>query len=238
MPASIAQEQLWEATACAARALPFLNVLCPLRLTSVFDATILERSINEIVQRHEILRTTFAESRWSMHADYCAAAKRASGLRGSADFATLQEEKRRASICSRRSASFLRPCARSSVSSSSGALGETGAPPAHHHAKGIIVDGWSLGILVQELITLYDAFYVRDRVAAGTAPHSVRGLCALAAGLAVASGNRCAARLLAEQLRDPLPVIELATVPPRRTIDSFRTARREVTLPARLVGGR
>jgi acyl-CoA synthetase (AMP-forming)/AMP-acid ligase II len=58
VPASIAQERLWKLQRLL-RGMPFLNVFCPLRLTSAFDASILERSVNEIVRRHEILRTTF-----------------------------------------------------------------------------------------------------------------------------------------------------------------------------------
>ena len=37
-----------------------------------------------------------------------------------------------------------------------------------------------------------------------------------------------------EQLQDPLPVMKLATARPRRIIDDFRTARREVALPAKV----
>ena len=40
--------------------MPFFNILYALRLTSPCDVAVLERSINEIVRRHEILRTTFA----------------------------------------------------------------------------------------------------------------------------------------------------------------------------------
>ena len=58
-PASIAQERLWKLQQ-ALPDLPFFNILYALRLTSPFDAAVLERSINEIVRRHEILRTTFA----------------------------------------------------------------------------------------------------------------------------------------------------------------------------------
>jgi hypothetical protein len=39
---------------------PFFNILYSLRVTSAVDVAILERSLNEIVRRHEILRTTFA----------------------------------------------------------------------------------------------------------------------------------------------------------------------------------
>ena len=58
-PASIAQERLWELQH-ALPDLPFFNVLYALRVTSRCDVAVLERSINEIVRRHEILRTTFA----------------------------------------------------------------------------------------------------------------------------------------------------------------------------------
>ena len=39
--------------------LPVFNILYALRVTSPCDVAVLERSINEIVRRHEILRTTF-----------------------------------------------------------------------------------------------------------------------------------------------------------------------------------
>src|SRR5262245_42779623 len=58
-PASVAQERLWEFQH-ALPDLPFFNILYALRLTSSLDVAVLERSINEIVRRHEILRTTFA----------------------------------------------------------------------------------------------------------------------------------------------------------------------------------
>ena len=57
--ASIAQEHLWELHHALPN-LPFFNILYALRLTSPLDVALLERSINEIVRRHDILRTTFA----------------------------------------------------------------------------------------------------------------------------------------------------------------------------------
>ena len=58
VPASIAQERLWKLQRVLP-GMPLFNILYPLRLTSAFDAPALERSLNEIVRRHEILRTTF-----------------------------------------------------------------------------------------------------------------------------------------------------------------------------------
>jgi len=59
IPASIAQERL-SRLQWALPNIPFFNILYPLRVTSPIDAAVLERSLNEIVRRHEILRTTFA----------------------------------------------------------------------------------------------------------------------------------------------------------------------------------
>src|SRR5262249_59142175 len=58
-PASVAQERLWEFQH-ALPDLPFLNILYALRVTSSVEVAVLERSINDIVRRHDILRTTFA----------------------------------------------------------------------------------------------------------------------------------------------------------------------------------
>ena len=58
-PASIAQERLWKQQD-ALPDMPFFNILYALRLTSPCNVETLERSVNEIVRRHEILRTTFA----------------------------------------------------------------------------------------------------------------------------------------------------------------------------------
>src|SRR5262249_20897805 len=61
-PASAAQER-WCKLQHALPDLPIFNILYALRVAPAVDVTILERSINEIVCRHEILRTTFTASR-------------------------------------------------------------------------------------------------------------------------------------------------------------------------------
>ena len=59
LSASPAQERMWKLQHALA-GLPYFNTLYAIRLTSPVDVTILERSLNEIVRRHDILRTTFA----------------------------------------------------------------------------------------------------------------------------------------------------------------------------------
>jgi hypothetical protein len=59
LPLSVAQERLWQLN----QALPntaLFNILYAMRLTGALNVAALEQSCNEILRRHEILRTTFA----------------------------------------------------------------------------------------------------------------------------------------------------------------------------------
>ena len=98
----------------------------------------------------------------------------------------------------------------------------------------VICDGWSLGVLVDELAALYDAFSARKP--SPLAPLSIQYADFAHWQRHWRSHPDMVAQLAywREQLRDPLPVMKLATARPRRTIDGFRTARREVALPASL----
>ncbi|MGB7894080.1 MAG: condensation domain-containing protein, partial [Microcoleus sp.] len=58
-PPSFAQQRLWFLDQFAPEN-PFYNVVTALRLTGSLNLTALEQTFNEIVQRHETLRTTFA----------------------------------------------------------------------------------------------------------------------------------------------------------------------------------
>ena len=101
-----------------------------------------------------------------------------------------------------------------------------------HH---IISDGWSLGVLVQELAVLYDAF------AAGR-PSPLPALPIQYADFAYWQRQwRHNAVLVAqlaywtEQLRDPLPVLELPTDRPRGTALHVHTARQPLEIPNTLL---
>ena len=234
MPASIAQERLWKLQH-ALPDMPFFNVLYALRLTSSIDVAVLERSINEIVRRHEILRTTFAVVD-GRHVQVIA--PRLTVPLAFDDLRALpqsEEGDRRTPTHSRRS------CFIPSTSRKGPCFGlawcawpsrSTSCSSAMHQ---VVCDGWSLGVFVDELAALYDAFSARKAIAPGAALDSVRGLCSLAAALAVTSGHRCAARILARAASRSAARDEACHAPgPGRTIDDLRTARRAWTLPASL----
>jgi acyl-CoA synthetase (AMP-forming)/AMP-acid ligase II len=232
MPASIAQEHLWKLQGVL-RGMPFFNVFCPLRLTSAFDAALLERSINEIVQRHEILRTTFVEvdgkcvqviaPHLSVHLNFVDLTALSHSKKKSVGHQLIQEE------------------AFHSFDLAEGPLFRTRLVrlTKREHLllitmHGMIVDGWSLGVLVDEIFTLYDDFYTRS--ASSLAPLSFQYADFAHWQRRWQSHPDVAAQLAywREQLREPLPVISPVIAPPTQTLDRFQTARQEVMLPASL----
>lgn len=175
--------------------MPFFNVFCPLRLTSAFDAAILERSINEIVRRHDILRTTFAtvDNRCMQIIAPCLAVKLTFD-----DLSVLPASKRKTvgHLLLQEEALHSFDLSQGPLLDSSRALGGAGASPAHHDARDHrrrLVAWRSRGGTLRSIRCILG---LRSAIP-GTAVNSICGLCAVAEKLAVASGDRCAARVLA-----------------------------------------
>lgn len=232
VPASIAQERLWKLQH-ALPDIPFFNILYALRLTSPLDLAVLERSINEIVRRHEILRTTFAVNDGqcmqviapqlivplSFH-DLRALRRSKKETLG---HRLLQEEVFRSFDLEKG------PLIRARLVRL--AEQEYRLLVSVHQA---VCDGWSLGVFVEELVTLYDAFSARE--GSPLAPLSIQYADFAHWQRHWQSHPQIVAQLAywREQLRGPLPAMRLAKSGPKRTIDDLRTARRAWALPARL----
>ena len=232
VPASIAQERLWQLQR-ALRGMPFFNTLYTLRLTSPLDAAILERSVNEVVRRHEILRTTFAVA----DGQYMQLiAPQLTVKLSFEDLHTLPELKkdsigRRAieeevlhTFDLARGPLFRARLLRLAES-------EHLLLIAMHQT---ICDGWSAGVLADELTSLYDAFVARKT--SPLPPLSIQFADFADWQRHWQSHPEIVAQLKywREQLRDPLPVLQFATAGSKRTINALCTARRELALPARL----
>jgi acyl-CoA synthetase (AMP-forming)/AMP-acid ligase II len=232
VPASVVQEHIWKLQR-ALLGLPFFNILYALRVTSAVDVAVLARSINEIVRRHEILRTTFAVvdgRHMQVIAPQLTVALAFDDLSTApdADKATagklLFQEDALHTFDLARGPLFRARLVRL-------AEREHLLLITTHQTIG---DGWSFGVLIDELAALYDAF--SSGMASPLAPSSIQYADFAHWQRRWQSHPDIVAQLQywREQLRDPLPVIQLATARPTQISDSFRTARRQWALPPRL----
>jgi acyl-CoA synthetase (AMP-forming)/AMP-acid ligase II/acyl carrier protein len=231
-PASLLQERLWDLQHIVPD-LPFFNALYVLRVTSSCDAAILERSINEIVRRHEILRTTFAAS------DVGCMQVIAPHLTVTLAFDDLR------ALPHAKMETTVRELIKEELSHSfvleSGPLIRTRlvrlAERSHlllMAMSGLTEDGWSLGVLANELAALYDAFAAGR--ASPLAPLPIQYADFVEWQRRWRSHPDLVAQLAywEERLRDPLPMMQLAGSRRGEDIDDFSTARRQVALPGEL----
>jgi acyl-CoA synthetase (AMP-forming)/AMP-acid ligase II len=232
-PASCAQERLWTLHR-ALPDLPYFNILYVLRLTSPVDAATLERALNEVVRRHEILRTTFAVAKG--HLVQIIAPRLTVPLEVS-DLRKLSKSKTESAAHRLIKEELLH-----SFDLARGPLVRVRlvrqTEEEHLLLIGMhqsLVDGWSVGVLAEELAALYDAF------AAGQPPPLPRLPIQFADFAAWQRQWRSYPEVAAqlgywrEQLAGPLPATTLATARPKRVADDLPTAQREMALPARLV---
>ena len=232
MPMSIAQEQLWRLD----QTLPgtaLFNVLYAMRLTGTLSVAALEQSCNEILRRHEALRTTFA-----------VVEGQPVQVITPPPYLTLTVQDLQALPETERDGAAQR-LARDEVQKpfdlTQGLLlrvrllrlGEQEhilLLTMHH----IISDAWSLGVFMRELAVLYTAFCAGN-------PSPLPELSIQYADFAYwqrqwRRSDAIAAQLAywQEQLRAPLPVLALPTDRPRGTALSFRTALQTLVLPEEL----
>ncbi len=232
LPLSFAQQRLWFLDQLEPSS-PLYNVSGAVRLTGTLDVAAFERCLNEIVRRHETLRTAIAttdgKSRQLISpaftltlpvtdlSDLPASEREAKALRLATEDARHPFDLARAPLLR---VKLLR-------------LTETEhiAVFTMHH---IISDGWSVGVLLGEIATLYTAF-------SGGEPASLPELTIQYGDYAGWEREWLREDVLEKQLAywkqqlDGVPVLDLPTDRPRPAIQSNRGARFIFTLPADLV---
>ena len=156
LPASADQERMWTVAQMLPR-LPLFNMTQVISLIGALEVKILEQCFHEIIQRHEILRTTFT----MLDRQLVQVIAPATGVRITVrDLSSMPSDHQEEMIrqIARREAQRLFDLQR-------GPLlyvcllrldrQEHALIVIMHH---IISDGWSMGILMRELSVLYDAF--------------------------------------------------------------------------------
>jgi amino acid adenylation domain-containing protein/non-ribosomal peptide synthase protein (TIGR01720 family)/FkbM family methyltransferase len=233
LPLSFAQQRLWFLDQLVPNN-PFYNLASAVRLTGPLDVDALKRTLNEVVRRHEVLRTIFAPVEGqaaqsilpSLHV-----------LVPVADLAALTGEARERELNRLATSDAQRPfdlkrgpLLRASLIK----LGEAhhAVLLAMHH---IVSDGWSQGVLVRELAILYPAF-------AEGRPSPLPELPIQYADFALWQRQSLTGDFRERQLSywreqlSELPVVQLPADRPRPAMQSFRGARYLFGMPEPVAG--
>ncbi|WP_394827258.1 amino acid adenylation domain-containing protein [Pendulispora albinea] len=219
VPLSFVQERLWFLEQLVAPA-PVYQIAGGLRFVGAFDREALERAVNAVVARHAALRTRFATDEGRP----CQRIVPPSPV-------ALPIEVGRSDM--------WRPVALDGGPPVRFELFDVGGRAhvltltAHH----LVVDGWSLTIVLRELLQHYAAF------AAGREPALPANAGSFAfADEALAQRSAERARLWEPQLRywkarleRPVPPLELPTDRPRPPVQTYAGARETFVLPGELV---
>src|SRR6185369_9153557 len=231
LPLSFAQQRLWFLDQLEPGN-PFYNITKAVRLTGSLNAVALEKSLNEVVRRHEALRTTFPPVAGSGVQRIAPSMTVAMSLK---DLSELSREQRDAQVLQTASEEAAR-----SMDLARGPLfyaillrlgeAEHVLVLTMHH---IISDGWSMGVFIREMATIYGAY-------AGGKPSPLPEMPFQYADFAHWQRDWLKEEALEaqldywkQQLADA-PQLELPTDRPRPFVESFRGKQQTLTLNASL----
>ena len=231
-PASYAQSRLWLMNSMIEDKSVY-NISSSINIKGNLDISILEKSLNEIVNRHESLRTYFDMVDGELMQIIKSKQLLKLKIVDLQDFPTMEREKKCLDIIKTESTfqfnlnntNLLRTIL-VQLSPRNFKLIIT----MHH----IIADGWSLGLFIQELSILYNGFYkkvppVLPKLEIQYADFSEWEREYLEAGKI---DNKI--DYWKEQLKGELPVLELPTDKPRPPVQSFKGALYEFSIPLEL----
>lgn len=235
LPLSFAQQRLWFLDQFEPGSAVY-NLPAAVRLNGRLDKNALEKSFNEVVRRHEILRTRFAlvdgEPAQQIEDELML------DLRV-IDLSEMEESEREAEVCLRARREAQLPFDLANGPLWRATLLRTAAR-AHvllltmHH---IVSDAWSMGILIREVTTLYQSYMCREQ--GGPAP--LPELAIQYADFAYWQRDWLESEVLdeqlaywREQLRDSPELLELPLDRPRPAVQTYRGASQSFTLSQHL----
>ncbi|MEM7349983.1 MAG: non-ribosomal peptide synthase/polyketide synthase [Acidobacteriota bacterium] len=239
LPLSFAQERLWFIDQLEPASSAAYLISTSVRLKGRLDETAFAAALREIVRRHEVLRTTFAQ----VEGRPLQVIRPAAGqIFSVVDLRRLTQAARRAEAQRLTAAEGARPfdLARGPVlrvtllrlRSGAAAVSERAVLLSMHH---IVSDGWSMGIFLRELAALYRAFVNRE-------PSPLPELGIQYADFAAWQRQWLAGEVLENQLaywRERLgggsEALELPTDRPRPAVQSYRGGTATRVLPKPLL---
>jgi amino acid adenylation domain-containing protein len=232
VPVTMTQEHLWDLDRLLPGA-PFSNMPYAARLTGLLNMTALEQSFNEIITRHEILRTTFTiiiDQPVQVIAPTLHLPLQTEDLR------SLPEAEREARVQRLLRAAVLYPFDLENGPLLQVRLLELSEEEhilllTMHH---IISDGWSWGVFLQELTVLYEAFSQGHPSPLLDLPMQYADYAHWQRQWLHSEAGKAQLAYWMQHLQAPLPILELPTDRPRTAALSFRTARQAFQLPKEL----
>jgi amino acid adenylation domain-containing protein len=232
LPLSFAQQRLWFLDQLQPGGDAY-NVPVAARLNGPLDAAALARVLTEVVRRHESLRTTFREEDGEPAQVIHDAAPVALPVEDLCAFAEAEREseaRRLAAEEARRpfdlSAGPLLRARLLKLSEEEHVLLFT----MHH----IVTDGWSMGILVNEVATLYTAFLKGEESPLPELPVQYADFAAWQREWMQGEVLERELQYWRTQLEGAPPVLELPTDKPRPAVQTFRGAAHSFALPQEL----
>ncbi len=231
-PLSFAQQRLWFIDQLQPGNSAY-NISQPMRLIGCLNVAALEQSFNEVVRRHEVLRTTFTVVDGQ---PLQVIATNLSFKLVVIDLQELSQKQRETDVLRLASEEAQQPFDLTKgpllrVTILQLAAEEYALLLTMHH---IVADGWAIGVLIHEIATLYQAF--SHGKASPLSEVSIQY-----ADFAVwqrqwLQGERLETQLAywQKQLGGKLPVLELPSNHPRSHIQTFSGARETLVLPKTL----
>jgi len=229
LPLSFAQERLWFLDQLEPGSAVY-NVCQAVRMKGTLDLAALEKALNEIIRRHEILRTNFvaAEGR---AVQTIAAARTITpavvDLSAWRDGTAEEELQRRLQEESRRPFDFARDLLLRALVVRVNTTEHILSLTMHH----IISDGWSIGILFRELATLYPVYGAGETPALPELPIQFADFVLWERDAVQGAALEKPLAYWKQQLGGTLPVVELPVDHPRSVAAMSRGAAQAVTLP-------
>ncbi|WP_071189193.1 condensation domain-containing protein [Trichormus sp. NMC-1] len=230
LPLCLAQERLWFLDQLEPGN-PFYNVAIAIRLNGKLDGVILETSLNEIIKRHESLRTTFVAVggkpvqfiHESLEVKFsCLDLTTQENCDGDIQSLILQETQKPFHLAElpllRGKLLTLKP-------------DENLLIITIHH---IIADGWSIGVLVQELATVYTAFTVNKPALLPELSIQYADYAYWQRNYYQSDINDKQLNYWKQQLSNSAALLNLSTDKPRPAIQTFIGKKEFFTIPAEI----
>jgi len=235
LPLSFAQQRLWFLDQLEPGNASY-NIPLAVKLTGTLNVGALSRTLDEIVRRHEVLRTSFRAEE-GRPVQIISEARGARLAVVELDGLTAEERERAA----RRLASeeARRPFDLSAAPLLRARLLKL-SDEEHvvlftmHH---IVSDGWSLGVLVNEVAALYEAFSRGEESPLPELPIQYADYAAWQRGWLRGEALEAQLSYWRKHLGGDLALLDLPTDRPRPAVRSHRGASESVVLPAELARG-